>query len=340
MTHGPARKPYFLLEQPVRVDDDLLNRLLGLAVVDPYKPLQLAYRPREPLRPRDAIDFLYPRHHVDCKDFKLIQGTSKTTKSSAKLQKLVKLSLASSGSQDANLEAAWFRRITMDNSLSNIDDLLREPTREDRMPSQGPEADEAISKQLKIRARYRKEVLDLLQGRPDGKLFIITSVVTCTNLAKNWDRSKSTSAQAEVTTGPAGHSSGVEVGVGAEYSRTNDIGTQGAYVGEYLIACSYLPLHASEPTGWKVPYTDYMFVQRGRPYKGHVLGQREMWRLGDKEEEGNMEAMLGAGGGNRAEASGDDDAFAFTFIYDDGDSEGDDGMTDSEEENQDEVGGW
>lgn len=311
--------PYFLLAEPVRVDDLLLNRLLGLAVETPENPIGGAHMPLEPLKPRDGVDYLYPRNYVVCKDFNLVLSRSKDANAEAMFERLAALSLKKGGSQTVTLEAAAFRRVSMDNARTKLEELLTANPPAVDFNAQGPEEASRQAEQLQARAQYREQVLRLLSKQDDGTLGIITSFITCTDLAKNHEKSKSALAEAAAGTGPAGLSTWLELGVGAGYSRTKDVGTQGVYEGEYLIACSYLPLYASEKKSTKIPLLPYKIVSVTRRDSSQ-LGDQEMWRVGNKSIEGDMAATLG---GDDEEVpteatfvnDEEEEAYAFSLIY-------------------------
>ncbi|KAF7551894.1 hypothetical protein G7Z17_g4729 [Cylindrodendrum hubeiense] len=413
MKQKVTKKPYFLLEEPEAVDDDLFNTLLGLAVENPRRPLRGAYRPRRSIKPQDAVDDLYPPTFVVCKDFSRVEKRSKSGKASTKFQRLTALSLEKGGSQTANLAAAGFRRVSMYNARTMIEDLLRDKTDGDgdgdhvahgnagpapnniqhvedgpgndageahRPREEGAQADAApppqsksgqggilstvsslfgylnpggsrpsapapapapasvpdpVAEQAKQKAKqkalqkacqvkYRSQVLELLSKQSDGKLGIITSFITCVDLTKNTNKAKYTSAQLEAGTGPADLSAYVELKLGAAYSATHDVGTSGAYEGEYLIACSYLPLYSeSRQGGRKIPFSNYKLVHNNASDDAQVfIGPEEMWRIGDEEIEGNMAATLGGDGTdssgepaeNDSENDSEDDLFNISLL--------------------------
>ncbi|KAM0420273.1 hypothetical protein ACHAPT_011934 [Fusarium lateritium] len=344
-----TEKPYFLLAEPVALDDDddTLNRLLGLAVANPYKPTGVAYSPDKPLRPRDAIDNLYPSKPVVCTDFQLVQSKTSTDKATAKLERLVKFSLEHGGSRKADFSAAGFRRFTMDNAKRRLEALLREPAKD----APGSEATHSAdqSEQLNNRAKYRKEVLEFLHEQKNGKLAIITGFITCTDLSKNLDRSKKTAGKFEAGTGPNGT---FEAELAAEHSRTNDFGVQGAYVGEYLIACSYFPLYAvkkpEKSSG--TSFFGFLSSSSSKPKNdgNFSVGTEEMWRIGDKEIEGNTEPLLGKAQSAKVTVEAGQEDMAVELLYAPSDDESDDespehGAEDEDEddeENREETGRW
>ncbi|RSL48981.1 hypothetical protein CEP54_012653 [Fusarium duplospermum] len=323
-----TKKPYFLLNEPVALDDenDTLNRLLGLAVVDPYSPTTVAYTPDKPLRARDAIDDLYPSTPVICEDFKLVRSKTSEQKASAKLQSLVKFSLGHGDSKEEDFSAAVFRRFSMDNTIRRLEALLREPTEETPASEATHGADHEVSrkKQLEIRKKYREEVLDFLHRPGRGKLYIITGFITCIDLKKNLDTSRHSSAAVGAGTGPSALTGLPEAQLEAEYSRTHGFGVQGAYVGEYLIACSYFCLTARE--GTKPGLFSWLMPKFGKD-RNYAVGSEEMWRFGDKQVEGNTEALLGAETRSPSESvSSDEEGMAVELLYGDSDDESDDGF--------------
>lgn len=314
-----TRKPYFLLDQPVAVDDanDMVNRLLGLAVLDPYNPTS-GYSPNK-LRARDAIDDLYPTTPVVCKDFQLVRSRASEGNVYAKLQDLVKISLKLGDKQIEDIGAAVFRRFSMDNTLQRLEDLFGDSV----MDTPGLEAtqDEAArEQQSKIRKAYGDEVLNFLQRQKKEKIYVITGFITCSDLKKNVERSRNLSTDVAASTGPAGLSSPVKAEVGAGYSQTRGFGVHGAYDGEYLIACSYFPLYAKEGS-WYGRLTSSIFGKG----KNYSMGEGELWRLGDRPEEGNSEALLGGESDDTESAIEDDqEGMEIEFLYPDSDDDSDD----------------
>ncbi|KAF4466036.1 hypothetical protein FALBO_7108 [Fusarium albosuccineum] len=320
MKQGVDKKPYFLLAEPVAVDDLLLNSLLGLAVENPEDPIGGRHRPHEPLRPRDGVDNLYPRLSVTCTDFKRVAGNTRGAKAYARLERVVNLSLSKNNSQQVDLEAAQFRRINMADARTKIETLLGAPPPESvnsaqlgnqaavvsqaanapstqatpsgglwsrfnlfkqASPAPSPDLDEEAShkaKQEETRAKYQSEVLGLLGEQKDHKLGIIVSFITCSDMTKNKDSSKKTSGGAEVSTGPA--SEFIDAAFGGEYSSQHDVGVQGAYQGEYLIACSYLPLFKGKKEGFLNKLLHW------------GVGDEEMWEVGSTKMKGHMDAPL------------------------------------------------
>lgn len=125
VTTKDVRKPYFAVKKPTPVTDELLNRLLGLAVVDFGDPLGKNYRPDRPLKPRDAIDHLYPERHAEMKDFEKVMKRVDMASAKVAVQTVAEACLSAMRERGSTLTAPHLRRIDMDNAGKRIDDLLR-----------------------------------------------------------------------------------------------------------------------------------------------------------------------------------------------------------------------
>lgn len=392
-----TKKPYFLLAEPEALSDSQLNSLLGLAVENPYVPLTGTHRPRFPLKPRDGIDYLYPDKYTVCNDFRHVEKSSRSGRASTKLQRLVSVTLQKGGEQAVNLQAAGFRRISVRDAKTKIEDLLSEedvetkdvpmakidgaghngaegevvqyadavqeppqhanapiptptptPTQTSGLlanllkpfslarapptpsPTPDPDLQETQRKaaQKAVRAQYRKEVLDLLQKQPDRKLAIITSIITCTTLSKVIDKTKLTSLDASAGTGPAAHPY-TEVQVSAGYSRSHDVGTEGTYQDEHLIACSYHLLQMERPRkGFNLPWVNIKLVPKNTSDVQAFVSPEEMWHVSNVPIEGTTAVMLGAGGSDEEDGDAEVEGFGCLMYCEDDDevsvSSGDD----------------
>ncbi|KAJ3543338.1 hypothetical protein NM208_g3631 [Fusarium decemcellulare] len=331
MKHRGDKKPYFLLAEPVAVDDQLLNSLLGLAVED-------------------------------------LEDPNWGTKAYARLERVVRLSLERDGSQQIDLAAAHFRRINMVDAPTNIETLLGavplESTNSTQpgnqtaadlpvaaspspqvapksgllsrfnpfkapapslAPSSSPNGEASHkAEQENARANYQREVLTLLDQQEDGQLGIIVSFITCSDLTKNKDSSKGTSVGLEVNTGPV--SEPVDVAVGGQYSSTHDVGVHGAYQGEYLIACSYLTLY-KKPGSAVIPWLNKVF--------NWGLSDEETWGIKDKKPKGHIDAPLAGNNEDTEEpaetlSSKEEEDYGFLMICHDSEGGKDGNETDNE----------
>ncbi len=369
-----TEKPFFLLSQPEPITDDLFNSLLGLVVEDPSRPLFHRHRPGLPydLKARDAVDYLYPPGETDCKDIQIMLSKTRSKGARAKLQKVVEATLQLSGSKSVDLKAAGFRRISMRDAPTLIDTLITDTSKAQPEPAkqpthtmgekpqshglfgaasqqltrlfEDPKVAEArrIETQIAKRAQYQKLVMELFKHQRDGKLAVVTSFITCTDMTKDVNKTKSSMAKLGAGTGPAAAAyHAPDVKIEAEYSKTSDVGTRGTYEGEYLIACSYIPLYINDkPKGLNIPlgwFNVHISPAGAKKYDKIVPGDREMWRIGDDEMEGDIEAPLGGVSGEGTDDDqGEDELAELAFaLLDPNDECKEDGDEDEESEDED-----
>ncbi|KAK5651800.1 hypothetical protein OQA88_11667 [Cercophora sp. LCS_1] len=128
MGKNTVKEPFFLLDEVERLDNDLLQSLLGLAVHRESRPIQGDHAPKtrgdDALKARDAIDSLYPPQPTYIKDVKLMMGSTKSRRAQLKLETLVRGALNRDNKQNVALEAASFRRISMRAAPSTVRELL------------------------------------------------------------------------------------------------------------------------------------------------------------------------------------------------------------------------
>jgi hypothetical protein len=357
VTTKDVRKPYWAVKKPTPVTDELLNRLLGLAVVDFADPLGKNYRPDRPLKPRDAIDNLYPERDAQMKDYERVLKRVDKGSATAAFQTVVEACVSAMREKGSTLMAPHLRRIDMDNADKRIRDLLRTPGAEigdlqvvpaaggtqsttldaahKELGLKGAVTDEVVSKQgagvetgvmqswqswlllwlfwatafLGIgpdaeaqrkaeqeqkRLEYRRQVLELLQQKK--RVGIINSIITVCDLTMRSGTTVRGRAGAGGGTGLAGGP--VNANVKAEYERSRDVGEQGTYIGEYLVACSYLPLKLNQAnsTG-SGPKHKFRFFSRASPAQQNAewtLGMGDTWELGQNEIRGDTVRLLHA----------------------------------------------
>ncbi|RKU45291.1 hypothetical protein DL546_006393 [Coniochaeta pulveracea] len=350
-----VKKPYWAVKKPTPVSPDLLNRLLGLAVVDFADPLGKNYRPDRPLKPRDAIDDLYPERHAEMKDYEKVLKRVDKASARAAFQTVVEACLSAMKEEGSTLKAPHLRRIDMDNAVKRIHDLLRSPGTpslpddEDQLvepaalgtqPAAGPGLEQAVKDEMVVkegasdatgavqswqswiflwlfwataffgigpdaaarrkaeqeqnRLEYRRQVLQLL--RENERVGIINSIITACDLTMLSGATTKGRAAAGGGTGPG--AGPINVHVRGEVEHIRDVGEQGTYVGEYLIACSYLPLKlnttSSVESGRKRTFPFFSRAPAAQQDAEWSLGMREVWKLGQNEIPGDTARLLHA----------------------------------------------
>jgi hypothetical protein len=171
-------------------------------------------------------------------------------------------------------------------SLALLDNIVSE----NQPDAEAPRRAEQEQKRLE----YKTQVLQLLQQ--NGRLGIVNSIITACDLTMRSGTALAGHAGAGAGTGPAGGP--INVNVRAGYERSRDVGEQGTYVGESLVACSYLPLklHPASSIESRRKRTLRVFA-RGPPAQQDgewSLGMREIWELGPNEIPGDTARLLHA----------------------------------------------
>ncbi|KAK7955897.1 uncharacterized protein PG986_005119 [Apiospora aurea] len=328
------KRPYFLLDEPCPVDGETLGRLLGLVVQNPADPIgaEAKYAPDKGLAPQEAIDDLYPEREVRCTDIEIIRRGLHDTYAKLVFSKAVKAWGNVSKQRDTAINAPVFRRVSIENGVKRLTDLLEKeapPSAADStvaadaggwyacvkacitwiwlsfhallgFPPLGlqPEGEPKLDQRAK-RAEYQKQVLELLREQP-GKsphLAVINSTIVCSDYMRATSKVGKNDMGAGLGTGHYGAAHGVDLNAAAERSRLNEAAYKGAYEGDYLIACSYLPVVPRQGTTRQWFSSSKMAVEN-----------REMWtlQLGDKPlRKGNLERTFGPGVKRATSAHGD-----------------------------------
>ncbi|SPJ70283.1 uncharacterized protein FTOL_00011 [Fusarium torulosum] len=225
---GAEKKPYHLLDGviPLDDDDDLFDRLLGLVTENLARPLS-GYRPEAPFKAKDQFKepkCLYPKRAVECEDVTWLEAHTVEENAKAEFSKLVKLWGSYTKKKDNEWGSTLLRRVEIqDNPRDRIKELLQVPA-------------------------YEAGVRELMEHQDGfGKkrtLGVITGFITCTDMTANKGAEKSTSFGAAATLVPeeATGVPGTKVDAEASVKKTLHKRITGAYKGEVVVACYYLPI--------------------------------------------------------------------------------------------------
>ncbi|XDG06630.1 hypothetical protein ABKA04_006245 [Annulohypoxylon sp. FPYF3050] len=330
-------KPYFLFSQPKPIGNDELNGYLGMAVTDFDDPFgaDAERRPTGGLRPRDAIDNLYPQSETRCKDVNIVEKGAVDRNAQIRFQQALKFWYSSERNHTSALTTPYFRRIGMESGREKINDLLGRASFDDidefghiaevllvlalslvigqvlyplNLPFQKvllllqllvvlwlfPKVYQRHYRheQLKNRAEYRKQVLELLKRQRNtthGRLGIVNSMIICTDLGVNTSTLNRDGAGAHAGTGTTG--AGLEVDVSLNQQDIHTVGISGAYKGDYIIAFSYLPLYLKRDEGTRSRLSSWI---RRRPIFQVGSDEEILYEILGREITGNMGHILGA----------------------------------------------
>ncbi|KAK1749428.1 hypothetical protein QBC47DRAFT_395870 [Echria macrotheca] len=360
MRKNPTKKPYFLLDEVQRLDDNLFQSLLGLAIHKPYAPIQGDHAPittgESSLKARDADESLYPPQPTYIRDATLMRRTTKSRRAKARLDRFLDGLLEKGDENNDTIETPSFRRVSIRNAPTTIANLLREdqpvpepvedagdaglgktseePTsffggiaqavmntvwpgesglaeaerkEKDQLNAENDAKVRKLYDEEMARRKYRDQVLALLKAKKN--LGIVVSFITCADMARDSNIKKHAAAEAGAGI-PLKEAAGIPLNVDAKVSASSssDVGASGTYEGEYLIACSYLPLEKRERGGlsslWFSTSED----------SDWILGKDAAWRLGIDPMEGRYAAPMGPGDG---EHEVDDDSCSIVLLHPD-----------------------
>ncbi|KAG9506549.1 hypothetical protein J7337_000081 [Fusarium musae] len=227
---GTRSKPYFLLDHVLSVDSNnhLFDRLLGLATNELVKPLTEC-RPKAPIEARNYLQdpaSLYPQTVTECTDV--------TWAIDNVVQKGVKASITSMfnlwGNHSENKSDVW------DSTLLRVIQIEENPREKIKELLKNPE--------------YEKSIRELFAWQDDQGhkrvVGVVTGFITCTDMAVNKTEEKTTAGGLSLTPVPetATGVPGTAVTAQGFSKKVHKKDISGAYKGEVVVACSYLPIFA------------------------------------------------------------------------------------------------
>ncbi|RMJ13509.1 hypothetical protein CDV36_006870 [Fusarium kuroshium] len=288
----PETRPYHLLDAVIPLDDDdeLFDRLLGLVTEDLARPLS-SCRPEAPFKAKDHIrkpNRLYPTKAVECKDVVWLRENAVEKEAKLQFTKLLNLWGSHTEKKAATWGSTLLRRIEIqENPRQRIKELLRVP-------------------------EYERGVRELIQVHSGAgkqrQLAIITGFITCADMAVNKDDGKAIAGGASLqpVTEPTTGVPGAAMVAAGSLKKTRHQTISGAYKGEVVVACYYLPIVGDiiEPVAQRFS----MFGLSWPPNKGrssrlqlseepivvHSADDRATYEIRRKAIRGNMDRPLGA----------------------------------------------
>ncbi|RSL45196.1 hypothetical protein CEP52_016787 [Fusarium oligoseptatum] len=289
---GPETRPYHLLDGVIPLDDDgeLFDRLLGLVTEDLARPLS-SYRPEAPFKAKDHIqkpNHLYPKKAVECEDVEWLQENTVEKEAKLEFTRLLKLWGSHTEKKANTWGSTLLRRIEIqENPRQRIKELLSVP-------------------------EYERGVRELIHGHSGtGKqrqLAIITGFITCADMTVNKDDEKAIAggASLEPVTEPTTGVPGAAMAAKGSLRKTRHQTISGAYKGEVVVACYYLPIvgEVIEPVtqsfsifglSWPLNQLQSSRLQLSEePMVVHSADDRAAYEIKRKAIRGNMDRPLGA----------------------------------------------
>lgn len=223
-------KPYFLLEHALPLDsnNDLFYRLLGMATNDLLQPLEEC-RPQAPTKSQGFLrnpDSLYPQTVTECTDVKWAIENTVEREAKVKITKAFELW----GNHSKSTRDVW------DSTLLRVVGIQENPREKIKELLKNPVYEKGIRELFKLQDGQGKR-------RDVG---VITGFITCLNMAVNQAEEKSSAGGVSLEPVPAAATGVPGTAVAAQgYSRkVHQKDISGAYKGEVVVACSYLPIFA------------------------------------------------------------------------------------------------
>lgn len=189
---------------------------------------------------------LYPKKAIVCRDVEILKRKAVNMKAKAAVDNMLSLYTNSQRTNDTDISATSFRRIGIPNPQDRITELLKHD-------------------------EYANPILELLRLQENGKVAIIVSMLTCTDLKKSQKSFKEWNVGGGVK--PPGLKEGQplpSVGVEAEGAVTKWEEFHGTYEGEVIMACSYLKLRLVPAP----PEEQGAWYKISRAFRKHILQQK------------------------------------------------------------------
>ncbi|KAH7314282.1 hypothetical protein BKA65DRAFT_516524 [Rhexocercosporidium sp. MPI-PUGE-AT-0058] len=197
----------------------------------------------------DLLDLdqdLYPKRAIVCRDVEILKRKAINVKAQVAVENMLRLYTSYEHTRDTDISASSFRRIGIPNPQDRITELLR-------------------------RDEYANPILELLRLQENGRVAIIVSMLTFTDLEKSQKTLQEWRGGIQLK--PPGLQEGQPspaANVNADVAVTKWEAFHGTYEGEVIMACSYLKLRLV-PAPPEVQGVWYKISQMVRQY---VLQQK------------------------------------------------------------------